>query len=233
MKRARNCSASSTMPNAITASGIHSRVPDEIEVCPRSNARPGEAHHRDGEEADEQRRDQRGGDLHQAARSRREPAEHQRDADVAAGAQRHGGAEGEARRHQVGGILPRHRNVGRHPGDEVRQRPHGDLGEHQQGERDQAGGADPAVEPSEPVDRVEQQPQRRGRRCVGAVCWVHAQLSHPSCPGLTRASTTCFRITRKAWMAGTQAAAMTKSTTSSASLPPETPSRASRRPARA
>jgi hypothetical protein len=38
MKRATNCSASSTMPNATTASGIHNSVSLEIDLCPAEKA---------------------------------------------------------------------------------------------------------------------------------------------------------------------------------------------------
>ena len=89
------------MPNAITASGIHNSVPDEIEVWPALNAVQAK---RAIAMARNPTNTVATSEAAISANRRAagiKPPEHQRDADMPAGAQRHGGAEREARRHQV------------------------------------------------------------------------------------------------------------------------------------
>src|SRR5215203_3302072 len=85
----------------------------------------GELHHRPGEESGERRGGDRGADLEQAPRSRREMREHERDPDMAAGPKRHRGPEGEGRGHEIGAVLPGDRD--RKPRDHVRERAHRDV----------------------------------------------------------------------------------------------------------
>ena len=98
---------------------------------------------------------------------RRDTRQHQRDPDVAAGAQRHRGAEGEGRGHQVGAVLPGDRDVGRQP-RERRSTARAPSTSPASGSVSAARqrGAEPAVEAAEPVDEIEHLPQRRRRRCL-------------------------------------------------------------------
>src|SRR3954469_5306727 len=80
---------------------------------------PGELHHRPGEKRGERRSGHRSADLEETPRSGRKMREHQRDPDMAAGRQRHRGAEGEGRTHEIRAVLPGGRDIGRKPRDHV------------------------------------------------------------------------------------------------------------------
>ena len=103
----------------------------------------------------------------------RHPRQDERHADVAAGPQGHRRAEGEARGHQVGAVLPGDRDIRRHPGKDVRQGADDHFGDHQRRQRHEAKHAEPAVEPAQHVDAVEQRTQQRGRAGVRVRAAVH------------------------------------------------------------
>ena len=154
------------MPKAITACGSQIGVSLAYEVWPRLNEAKANFTIDQARNPVKRRGGDRGADLEQAPRSGREMREHERDPDVAAGAQRHRGPEGEGRGHEIGAVLPGDRDIGRKPRDDVRERPHRDVRQHQQRQRGKARGAEPAVETAEPVDEIEHLPQRRRRRCL-------------------------------------------------------------------
>ena len=168
MARARNCSVSSSIPKVTTACGNHNGVSLDVDSCPRVKDAAGELDHRRGQERHEDEAGERREDLERTPDRRRHVLQQQHDTDMAADTQRHGRAEGEGGRHQIGGILPGDRDGRRKERQEVRQQTRRDLGKHQRRQRQQAAAADPAVEPAEAIDRVEQDAQRRRRRRVEA-----------------------------------------------------------------